>query len=85
MSLKNDLKYPFGDPINDMFDKRTKIALRNVLKLAKERVWLAQGRPGGLTSEFSDMLDDQDIDNATLSMNIIDSLIDNVETHQSES
>ena len=85
MSLKNDLKYPFGNPIDDMFDKRTKIALRNVLNLAKERVWLAQGRPGGLTNEFSDMLDDQDIDNAAMSVSIIDNLITYVDTHQSES
>ena len=85
MSLKNDLKYPFGDPVDDMFDKRTKTALRNVLSLAKERVWLAQGRPGGFTSEFSDILDDQDIDNATLSVSIIDNLIENVDAHQSES
>ena len=84
MSLKNDLKYPFGDPVDDMFDKRTKIALRNVLKLARERVWLAQGRPGGFTSEFSDLLDDQDIDNATVCMNIIDDLITSVDVHQSK-
>ena len=44
MSLLQDLKYPFGNPL-DRISHLDQIALRNVLNLAKERVWMAHGRP----------------------------------------
>ena len=44
MSLLEDLKYPFGNPM-DQISHFDQIAMRNVLNLAKERVWMANGRP----------------------------------------
>lgn len=81
MSLKNDIMYPFGDPIVEIFDRRTMVALNNVLNLAKERIWLADDRPGGLTSEFSDLLDYEDITNATGSVEIVTTLIKQINKH----
>lgn len=44
--LIRDLKYPFGNRLLELFqDEYHYRALRNVLTLAKERVWLAQGQP----------------------------------------
>lgn len=51
MSLLQDLKYPFGNPL-DKISHLDQIALRNVLNLAKERVWMAHGRPVPEENEF---------------------------------
>lgn len=53
MSLLQDLKYPFGNPL-DRISHLDQIALRNVLNLAKERVWMANGRPIPEKNDFGD-------------------------------
>lgn len=76
MSLKNDLKYPFGNPVEEMFNERLLVALCNTLKLAKERVWIAEGRPIGLeNADYSDFLDPTDVPNAKVGFGDVESLI----------
>lgn len=44
MSLKNDLMYPFGNPLNDKLqDHRIRTSLNNVLKLAEDKVRHSRG------------------------------------------
>ena len=76
MSIKNDLKYPFGNPVEEMFNERLLVALSNTLKLAREWVWIAEGRPIGLeNADYSDHLDQTDLPKAKTGFNDIESLI----------
>ena len=76
MSIRHDLMYPFGDPLTDTFTDARMTALNNILNLAKERVWIADGRPGGIQySEFDDMLTQHDIDTSQESIEIVDQLL----------
>ena len=76
MSLKNDLKYPFGNPVDEMFNERLLVALSNTLMLARERVWIAEGRPIGLeNADYSDHLDPADVPKAKTGFDDIESLI----------
>ena len=76
MSLKNDLKYPFGNPLDTMFNERLLVALTNTLNLAKERVWLAEGRPAGLqNADYSDFLDQADIPHAKNSFDVVEKML----------
>ena len=85
MSIKNDLMYPFGDPLTDTFTEQNLVALSNVLNLAKERLWMADGRPGGLEfSDYSDMLDEQDIQVAKRSTEIVEQLIISIRQHKND-
>jgi len=85
MSLKNDLMYPFGDPLADTFNETNLVALRNVLNLAKERVWIADGRPAGITNnEYSDFMDPVDLDHAKRSVELIDNLLIHIRKHKNE-
>lgn len=57
----NDLKYPFGNQLLDIFrDENQLKALNNVLILAKERIWLAQDKPmiDDTQHEYSEDIDD---------------------------
>ena len=84
MSLKNDIMYPFGDTLNDTFNERNIIALNNVLNLAKERVWMAEGRPGG-EGEFSDFVDPLDLDYAKRSVDAIEKLLAQIQDRKYDS
>lgn len=46
MSLKNDLMFPFGNPYKDrMEDYKTLTALKNVVKLARDKLRYINGDP----------------------------------------
>ena len=83
MSIKNDLKYPFGDPLAMAFPREKLIALGNVIKLAKERMWLARGgveEPGDW-GKFSHVIEDDDKIMADRSINEIELLLEQIELH----
>lgn len=83
MSIKNDLMYPFGDPLADTFTEQNLVALNNVLNLAKERLWIADGRPGGLQfSDFDDLLSENDLATAKHSTEIVEQLIVQIRQHK---
>jgi hypothetical protein len=76
MSIKNDLKYPFGNPVVDMFSERMLTALSNTLNLAKERIWLAEGKPIALeNSDFDEFIDLNLIPHAKTSISEVDDLL----------
>lgn len=44
MTLKNDLMYPFGNPFREhITNKHNLTALKNVLKLAKDKIRMSRG------------------------------------------
>jgi hypothetical protein len=44
MSLKNDLMYPFGNPLKERLENhRVHTALNNVLKLARDKIRYSRG------------------------------------------
>jgi len=44
MSLKNDLMYPFGNPLKEKLEShRVQTALNNVLKLARDKIRHSRG------------------------------------------
>lgn len=68
MSLKDDLMYPFGNPFKERVQKHdTLTALNNVLKLAKDKVRVAEGNmeeillSGGGGSTADDVIAQQSI------------------------
>lgn len=78
MSLVNDIMYPFGNPELDKLKTRYKlIALNNVLKLARERVWLAEGKPIDNDSfMFDEEMLESDVANAKRSLEMVQSILD---------
>lgn len=45
-SILQDLKFPFGNRLLDeVSDPQLRAAMNNVLVLARERIWLAEGKP----------------------------------------
>lgn len=78
MSLVNDIMYPFGNPELDKLKTRYKlIALNNVLKLARERVWLAEGKPIDNDSfMFDEDMLESDVANAKRSLEMVQSMLD---------
>jgi hypothetical protein len=81
MSLKDDLMYPFGNPLIESISNEDRVALHNVLSLARERIWLAKGRPMEITHNFDEVLLGDDLKNAELSVDVVNrlsSLLDSV-------
>lgn len=78
MNLVNDLMYPFGNPELDKLKTRYKlIALNNVLKLARERVWLAEGKPVDNGSfMFDEEMLESDVENAKRSLEKVQDMLD---------
>ena len=78
MNLVNDLMYPFGNPELDKLKTRYKlIALNNVLKLARERVWLAEGKPVDNGSfMFDEEMLESHVANAKRSLEMVQSILD---------
>lgn len=54
------------------------VALKNVLALAEERLWLAEGKPTTQDSmyRFDDLIDNTDIDTSRRSIHIITRMLD---------
>ena len=79
MSLRTDLMYPFGNQFMDKFDTSTMTALRNMINLSKERIWLSEGQP--ITDEsmnFDSMLTSDQIECAKRSVSVINGLMDDI-------
>lgn len=77
MNLSNDLKYPFGNPdLDKMRSVENLTALKNVLCLARERIWLADGRPASTESfDYGDFMGEDDLRNAKRSADLIDRML----------
>ena len=82
MSLKNDIKYPFGDPLDDIFTNKQMIAIGNVLSLAKERIWLAEDKPITSSSfNYTTEMDPEEIRVSKLSVDIVEDVVDKINEH----
>lgn len=79
MSIKDDLMYPFGNPLMETFTDTRLTALNNILTLAKERLWIAEGRPVGIQyNQFDDLLSLDDIETSRESVEIIEQLLTHI-------
>ena len=84
MSLKNDmikiledLKHPFSDPNEEhLITNRQLLALKNVLTLAHERIWLGESYPNRpvYNIEYDETISDEALKNARESVEVIESL-----------
>tara|TARA_Y100000310_G_C20588528_1_gene766702 strand:+ start:1008 stop:1298 length:291 start_codon:yes stop_codon:yes gene_type:complete len=84
MSLKNDmikilkdLKHPFGDPNEEhLITSRQLLALKNVLTLAHERIWLGESHPNRPTYhiEYDESISDEALNNARESVEVVELL-----------
>lgn len=82
MSLKNDIKYPFGDPLDDIFTNKQMIAISNVLSLAKERIWLAEDKPITTNSfNYDTEMDPEEIRVSKLSVEIVEDVVNQINEH----
>lgn len=82
MSLKNDIKYPFGDPLDDIFTNKQMIAISNVLSLAKERIWLAEDKPITTNSfNYGTEMDSEEIRVSKLSVEIVEDVVNQINEH----
>lgn len=82
MSLKNDIKYPFGDPLDDIFTNKQMIAIGNVLSLAKERIWLAEDKPVTTNSfNYDTEMDPEEIRVSKLSVEIVEDVVNQINEH----
>lgn len=80
-SIIRDLKFPFGNRLLDVIsDTQMKAAINNVLTLAKERIWLATGKPTGEDllddPEFSDEIDSYMLPTCERSVKLVEHLMD---------
>jgi hypothetical protein len=72
----NDLKYPFGNPYKERLeDYKTFTALKNVVKLAKDKLRYVKGEP----EELMMMSESADAINAELSVSEIERLIEYID------
>ena len=83
MSFEDILKQAFGDPLSKI-TPNDQVALRNVLALAEERIWIANGRPIPETNTygipvFSDDLLGVDLVNAELSVTAVKKVLNYIE------
>ena len=84
MSLKNDmikiledLKHPFGDPNEEhLITSRQLLALKNVLTLAHERIWLGESYPNRpmYNIDYDEEISDEALNNGRESIEVIESL-----------
>jgi hypothetical protein len=69
MSLKDDFMYPFGNPVRERLQQNeTRTALRNVLKLAQDKVRSSNG-------DLEEILITADDGTAKQSIEIVDQLL----------
>ena len=77
MNITQDIKNMFsGDNNSISVNKSERVALKNVLSLAKERIWIANGRPLDDDDTFSDDLFGDELKHAEKSVNAIDELLE---------
>lgn len=82
-SILKELKYPFGNRLlKHVDDPMVMKAINNVLKLAKERVWLAKRQenlsPGDLLQnpDYSEDINEYMLPTCERSLKIVEELID---------
>ena len=76
MSLKNDLMFPFGNPYKERLENhKTITALRNVVRLARDKMRITNGEP----EELLLIPDGADAINAQMSIDEIENLIEYVD------
>lgn len=57
MSWINDIRYPFGNPVQDRLLKtQTRTAIRNVLKLAEDKIRIARGEGEEILMDDADCI-----------------------------
>lgn len=82
MSLKDEVLHGLGLIPSDVLSTRRLIALRNVIKLSRERIWMASGQPIG--DEWMDCdvsLTSDDLDNAERSLQVIEQMLIDIEAN----
>jgi len=76
MNIDSSMKITFNDPLDSALNKTRVVALNNLIKLAQERVWQANGRPIGEQYDgFDDGMSIDDIDYAQRSIEVVERLI----------
>ena len=81
MSLKNDLMYPFGNPYKDELDDQVvRSALKNLIIVARDRLWISSGRPDDLEQHMDDLMTDDEVNNVTRSVDRVEKLLEYVKS-----
>ena len=83
MSFEDIISRAFNDPLNNI-TQADRTAIRNVLALAEERIWMARGRPIPESNSFglpvfSDDLSGVDLENAELSVDVVKKVLNYIE------
>lgn len=77
MSLKNDLMYPFGNQYKDELDDPVvRSALKNLIVVARDRLWISSGRPDDLDQHMDDLMTDDEVNNVTRSVERVEKLLE---------
>lgn len=86
-----DCKYPFGLPDDSDLEKlipnnQERVALRNILNLTKERIWIARGREksGTRIEDFKDLMSNEQSNLADQCVQYIELYLKRVERHAQE-
>lgn len=86
-----DCKYPFGKPDDsDLLDliptAQERVALKNMMALCKERVWIGRGRErsGIDIDKFKDLMAPSQADIADTSMSYVQSYLNRTSKHAKE-
>lgn len=73
MTMKDDFMYPFGNPLRDrLYRDDTRTALRNVLKLAQDKMRTANGEMEELLITADDVIANRSINMVEQLLNYID-------------
>lgn len=81
MSLKNDFMFPFGNPYKERLENHaTKTALKNVLKLAKDKMRIVEGE----MEELIMLPSSADSENAEMSIKQVEGLLNYIDGKEEE-
>ena len=76
MSLKNDLMFPFGNPYKERLESHTTMtALKNVIKLAKDKMRIVEGEG----EELLMIAESADAINANMSIQEVEKLLEYID------
>jgi len=71
-----DLKYPFGSPEDLTFDDREMGALKNIITIAKERVWLHKTTgKNEFHRDFDQIMTDVQVNNAEITISVCEEIL----------
>ena len=86
-----DCKYPFGTPEESRLEvliptEQERVALRNILHLTKERIWIARGRDASGThiEKFKDLMSNDQSNLADQCVQYIELYLKRVDTYAQE-